>query len=107
MIPLLFLGFFAAGADFPKEDPGLLARLREDYAQRYLEPRPHLALAKYHHDRGRRLLAFFVVEHARRRFSAGERAEGGQPPESPEAKEFRQAFDEIFRGKKPFDNGPE
>ncbi|HKG13898.1 MAG TPA: tetratricopeptide repeat protein [Pyrinomonadaceae bacterium] len=70
-----------------------LERLREDYAMRYLEPEPHMALAKYFRDRGDRLAAYWVLESARR-----ERFEEG---------EFNAAFKRYFLGEKPFDNGRE
>ena len=70
-----------------------LERLREDYAMRYLEPAPHMALAKYFRDKGDRLQAFYILETARRgRF---------------EEDDFNAAFETYFLGKKPFDNGPE
>jgi hypothetical protein len=37
-----------------------LKRLRADYAMRFLEPEPHMALAKYFFDRGDRLQAFYI-----------------------------------------------
>jgi tetratricopeptide (TPR) repeat protein len=73
--------------------PGELERLREDYAMRYLEPEPHMALAKYFRDHGDRLEAFNILEGARRtRF---------------EEEEFDAAFKQYFLGEKPFDNGKE
>src|SRR5687768_16359486 len=69
-----------------------LERLREDLAMRYMEPEPHMALAKYHRDAGNRLLAFYILETARRtRF---------------EEAVFDAAFKRHFLGEKPFDNGP-
>jgi tetratricopeptide (TPR) repeat protein len=54
---------------------------------RYLEPEPHLALARYYFDRGDRLLAFYISEAARQgRF---------------EEKIFDPAFFRVFAG---FDN---
>ena len=76
----------------PAQD-STLERLREDYAMRYLEPEPHMALAKYFRDRGDRLEAFYVLEVARRsRF---------------EEEEFNAAFKKYFLGEKPFDNSRE
>ena len=65
-----------------------LVQLRADYANRFLEPAPHMALAKYFSERGNRLQAFYILETARRgRFKE---------------EEFNKAFAEIFRGtKKP------
>ena len=74
-------------------DPPTLEKLREDLARFYLEPKPHMALAKYHHDKGNRLLAFYVLESARRtRFP-------------------QQQFDDAFRAEfidvEPFDDSKE
>jgi tetratricopeptide (TPR) repeat protein len=76
----------------PAEDSAL-ERLREDYAMRYLEPEPHMALAKYFRDHGDRLEAFWVLESARR--------------ERFEEEEFNAAFKRYFLGEKPFDNSRE
>ena len=43
-----------------------LKRLRVDFAMRFLEPEPHMALAKYFFDHGDRLEAFYILEAARR-----------------------------------------
>jgi Flp pilus assembly protein TadD len=43
-----------------------LAELQRAYAMRYLEPEPHMALAKYYFEHGNRIEAFWVVEAARR-----------------------------------------
>src|SRR5882724_2445201 len=64
-----------------------LPELQRAYAMRYLEPEPHMALAKYYFDRGDRIEAFFITEAARRgRF---------------EEKIFNPAFYRAFDG---FDN---
>jgi tetratricopeptide (TPR) repeat protein len=64
-----------------------LAELQRAYAMRYLEPEPHMALAKYYFDHGDRIEAFFITEAARRgRF---------------EEKIFNPAFYRAFDG---FDN---
>ena len=67
-----------------------LKRLRADYAMRFLEPEPHMALAKYFLDRGDRLQAFYLLEAARRSHL--------------EEKVFNRAFQLAFRG---FDYGPD
>ena len=65
-----------------QNDP--LKQLRVDYAMRFLEPAPHMALAKYFLDHGNRLHAFDTLEAARRsRF---------------EESVFNQAFQLTFRG---------
>jgi hypothetical protein len=43
-----------------------LAQLRHRLALQYLEPAPHIALAKYFWARGDRLQAFYLLEYARR-----------------------------------------
>jgi tetratricopeptide (TPR) repeat protein len=43
-----------------------LAELRLDFAQRYLQPEAHFALAKYYVDHGNFLQAFFIIEYARK-----------------------------------------
>ncbi|MCI0637987.1 MAG: tetratricopeptide repeat protein [Gemmataceae bacterium] len=74
----------------PKSKGPNLAELQRAYAMDHFDPQPHMALAKFHHDRGNRLLAYYILETARRtRF---------------EAKSFDAAFDTTFRSVKPFDN---
>src|SRR5256714_12095673 len=67
-----------------------LKRLRADFAMRFLEPEPHMALAKYFFDHGDRLQAFYILETARRSHL--------------EEKVFNRAFQLAFRG---FDYGPD
>jgi len=43
-----------------------LNQLRANFAMRFLEPAPHMALAKYYLDHGNRLQAFYILEVARR-----------------------------------------
>lgn len=70
-----------------------LEQLRADYAMRFLEPAPHMALAKYFRDKGDRLQAFYILETARRgRF---------------EEDEFNRAFALAFHGSQPVDASPE
>lgn len=67
-----------------------LEQLRADLAMRYLEPAPHMALAKYYVARGDRLTAFYILEYARRsRF---------------EQEEFDRAFALAFGDSKPVDD---
>src|ERR1044071_9710472 len=71
----------------PARDDAALERLRADYVMRFMEPEPHMALARYFRDRGVRLEAFYVLETARRtRF---------------EEEEFNAAFRRYFLGEKP------
>lgn len=44
-----------------------LKQLQQESAHRYFAPSAHLALAKYHHNQGNRLLAFYLVEAQRRK----------------------------------------
>src|SRR5260370_18390034 len=93
MIATICLTLFMVGGDDPKAKEQSLAELQHSYAMNHFEPASHMALAKFHHDRGNRLLAFYILETARRtRF---------------EAKDFDAAFDKSFRGVKPFDNSKE
>lgn len=70
-----------------------LEQLRQDYAAGFLDPAPHMALAKYFRDHGNRLQAFYILEAARRtRF---------------EQDEFNAAFKTYFLGEEPFDNSKE
>lgn len=43
-----------------------LIELRKDFAQRYLQPNAHFALAKYYIDNAHFVQAFFILEYARR-----------------------------------------
>ena len=78
-------------AQAPQPKP--LERLREEYAARYFEPEAHMALARHLRDAGRPLVAFNLLEGARRsRF---------------EREVFDRAFETHFLGKKPFSNDEE
>jgi tetratricopeptide (TPR) repeat protein len=72
---------------------GSIEQLRADLSMRFMEPAPHMALARYFRDRGDRLEAFYVLETARRtRF--------------PKA-EFNQAFAAAFGRPQPPGASPE
>jgi tetratricopeptide (TPR) repeat protein len=87
--PLVFLGLLAAPAALRAQQP-TLDSLRHELALHYLEPAPHMALAKYYHGRGNRLLAFYILEAARRtRF---------------ERPQFDAAFRTAFLDRAPFDS---
>jgi tetratricopeptide (TPR) repeat protein len=93
MILTAYLSFVMLAGDGPKTKGPTLAELRRAYAMDHFDPEPHMALAKFYHDRGNRLLAFYILETARRtRF---------------DAKIFDAAFEMTFRGVKPFDNSKE
>lgn len=70
-----------------------LESLRADFAMHFLEPEPHMALAKYFRDSGDSVAAFDILETARR----------GRFPEEV----FNQAFKTHFLGEKPFANDKE
>lgn len=80
LLTILFLATTGVAQD------GDLIALRDDMARRYFEPETHMRLAKHIHDKGNRLVAFFILESARRtRF---------------EKDEFDKAFARYF-GSKP------
>jgi tetratricopeptide (TPR) repeat protein len=80
----------ARGQTPPQGQGKTLEQLRVEYAMRFLDPEPHMALAKYFRDSGDRLEAFRILESARRdRF---------------EREDFDAAFKTHFLGEKPFDN---
>jgi tetratricopeptide (TPR) repeat protein len=66
-----------------------ISQLRADYTMRFLEPAPHIALAKYFRDKGNRLQAFYILETARRGHF--------------EEDEFNKAFALAFSGSQPPD----
>ena len=66
-----------------------LSQLQQEYAMHFLEPEPHMKLAKYFRDKGNRLQAFYILETARRRRF--------------EETEFDKAFALAFRGSAPPD----
>lgn len=90
----LTLGLFLTGGVFAQKravDPEL-ARLRHEWAMRYLEPGPHMELAKYFRKKGNLIQAFYILEAARRyRF---------------DPKTFDDAFLLHFGGFAPLDNSP-
>ena len=67
VIPVVFLVLItSASAGAQTVDPQLV-ELRRQLAVSYLEPGPHMALAKYYLQKGERLQAFYLLEYARRR----------------------------------------
>ena len=86
---VLLIGLLTLASPFALAQDDRLKHLRDDFAMRFLEPEPHMALAKYYLDHGDRLMAFNTLEAARRsRF---------------EELVFNQAFQLTFRG---FDYSP-
>src|SRR5687768_10722268 len=87
----LFLSPSTLQAQPQKTDPELL-RLRQEYSQRFLEPGPHMQLAKYFREKGNLIQAFYILEAARRyRF---------------DQETFDAAFLLHFGGFAPLDNSP-
>lgn len=78
----------ALGAEEPS-----LEKLRRNLALRYVEPGPHMALARYYYDKGNRLQAFLLLEWARRSLFPRE--------------QFDEAFERAFLHREPFDNSKE
>lgn len=62
----ILLSLFCFSLAAQTQSGGNLDQLRNDLALRYLEPAPHMALAKYYLDKGDRLQAFYILEAARR-----------------------------------------
>lgn len=58
--------FIALVSFYPTTQAQTLDQLRHDLAMRYLEPAPHMALARFYFDKGDRLQAFYISEAARR-----------------------------------------
>ena len=82
-----FVGFAAAQTGDTK-----LTQLRRQLAMEYMQPAPHLALAKYYWQKGDRLQAFYISEYARR-------ARFPEPI-------FDQAFANAFSGAARYSNAP-
>jgi tetratricopeptide (TPR) repeat protein len=82
VVPLI--GLLMLPSPHARTQDGTLQQLRVDFAMQFLEPAPHMALAKYYLDHGNRLQAFDILEAARRsRFAESV---------------FNQAFQFTFRG---------
>lgn len=90
---LVFSVFLVDAASWALAQDSELDRLREELALHYLQPKPHMLLARHLYEQGERLTAFYVLESARRQLI---------PPEA-----FDPAFQEHFLGKEPFDDSPE
>lgn len=90
--PLLLFAVLLLAPAFPHaQDPDPeLVKLRHQWAMRYLEPGPHMELARYFRQKGDLLQAFYTLENARRtRF---------------EEEVFDAAFLKYFGGFVPLDN---
>jgi tetratricopeptide (TPR) repeat protein len=71
------------------EEPPL-QKLRQDLAEHYVQPEPHMALAHSYHAKGNRLQAFLLLEYARRSLFPRE--------------QFDEVFERAFLQAEPFDN---
>src|ERR1041384_8176190 len=65
-ISLLLIVLIASAGARPLQSSADLAKLQNDFAMRYFEPGPHMALTKYYLEHGDRREAFFTLETARR-----------------------------------------
>ncbi len=63
---MLLIALLVAQSPLARAQDPTLDQLRVDFAMRYLEPPPHMALAKYYLAHDNRLLAFDILEAARR-----------------------------------------
>lgn len=89
LLLMMFCVFGSIAAQSPATEPELV-RLRHQWAMRFLEPGPHMELAKYFCAKGNLIQAFYILENARRgRF---------------EQKVFDDAFLLHFGGFRPLDN---
>jgi hypothetical protein len=74
LTPKQFLNIFklvcliciSASALFSQTIDSRLLELRKQYAENYLKPEAHFALAKYYLEKGNKHQAFFIMEYARR-----------------------------------------
>jgi len=88
---ILLLWLFPAAPVIAQD--GGLQEIHRDLAMYYLQPDPHLKLARYHRERGNEILAFNILEYARLRLFP--------------KKQFNDAFAQVFLAKAGFDNSPE
>jgi len=63
---LVCLNFILINAVFSQTVEPRLLELRKQYAENYLKPEAHFALARYHLEKGNKHQAFFIMEFARR-----------------------------------------
>ncbi len=89
---LAVLFFISVGFTVGQTENVKLIQLRRQLAVEYLQPAPHLALAKYYWQKGDRLQAFYISEYARR-------ARFPEPI-------FNQAFANAFSGAARYSSSP-
>jgi tetratricopeptide (TPR) repeat protein len=63
---LVFVFLISANLITAQSEDVKLIQLRQQLANKYLSPTPHLALAKYYWDKGDRIQAFYISEYVRR-----------------------------------------
>jgi len=85
VILVVCLVLVAAESGVAQQSDPRLVQLRRQLALSYMEPGPHMALAKYFWEKGDRLQAFYLLEYARR----------GLFPEA----QFNDAFAKAFGGR--------
>jgi hypothetical protein len=66
ILGLVCLNFILINAAFSQAVEPRLLELRKQYAENYLKPEAHFALAQYHLEKGNKHQAFFIMEFARR-----------------------------------------
>ena len=89
---LAVLFFISVGFTAGQTENVKLVQLRRQLAVEYLQPAPHLALAKYYWQKGDRLQAFYISEYARQ-------ARFPEPI-------FNQAFANAFSGTARYSSSP-
>lgn len=94
MVELLLVAIVAFyGQTVPASQPVTIEQLRTQFEVRFMEAEPHMAFARYFKEHQQPLMAFRILEAARRhRFD----------PDT-----FNLAFEHFFLGKEPFDPSPE
>ena len=65
-ISVVLIILIASSSARALQSPADLAKLQNDFAMRYFEPEPHMALTRYYLEHGDRREAFFTLETARR-----------------------------------------
>jgi len=80
------------GKSIAQNNQRSLEQLRNQLAMRYFDALPHVELAKYFRDEGNRLMAFYILETARRH--------------RVDEKDFDNAFRAVFGGAQPIDYSP-
>ena len=64
----LFTVLFSVLISYAVKSEVTLLQLRENVAMNYMQPEPHLALARYHFQQGNKIQAFYIAENTRQSF---------------------------------------